>query len=105
MPLIIIQSILAHVPVISTDIGQIKEMLQSKRGPVGVIIKADQDDKRFVKALTDKVRKAVMGKLKFDPRSFTLLEDKYSMEVCVDRYEELYGTRAIRPAIRRHGTV
>ena len=98
MPLTLIQSILAHVPIISTDIGQIKSMLKSRAGSVGVVIEPTRDDEEFVAALLEAMRKAVKGKLSFSPAAFEALENRFSIEACVDKYEELYGIRESREA-------
>jgi glycosyltransferase involved in cell wall biosynthesis len=90
MPLVLIQSILAGVPVISTDVGQIKEMLESKGGRVGVTIEALKDDRKFVSALAETMRIAVNGELKFSKAAFRAAARRFSMETCVDRYEELF---------------
>ena len=98
MPLTLIQSILAHVPIISTDIGQIKSMLETEVGSVGVAIEPAKDDEIFVAALLEELRRAVRGELSFSPSSFKLLENRFSIEACVDKYEELYGIRESRPS-------
>jgi glycosyltransferase involved in cell wall biosynthesis len=98
MPLTLIQSILAHVPIISTDIGQIKNMLKSEAGTVGVVIEPTRDDEVFCAALLEAMKKAVKGKLSFSPGAFEALENRFSIEACVDKYEELYGIREVRQA-------
>jgi glycosyltransferase involved in cell wall biosynthesis len=91
MPLTLIQSILAGVPIISTDVGQIKDMLESDAGSVGVAIEAAKDDTVFINALHDVMRTAVAPGLKFSAGAFKLLAKRFSIETCVDRYIELYG--------------
>lgn len=93
MPLILIQSILASVPVISTDVGQIKDMLQSQIGSVGVTIDVVQDDEVFIAALLDQMRRAVNGELSFSANSFEAVAKRFSIETCVDKYEKLYAIR------------
>ena len=99
MPLILIQSILASVPVISTDVGQIKDMLESETGQVGVTIEVAQDDEVFIAALLDELRKAINGDHSFSADSFEVLAKRFSIETCVDKYEKLYAIRGNRSTI------
>ncbi len=91
MPLTLIQSILAAVPIISTDVGQIKDMLFTSSGSVGVVIPADSDDKVFVENLYVQMKNFVEGRLDVNREAFEILQDRFSMEKCIGRYLELYG--------------
>lgn len=90
MPLFLIQSILARVPVISTAIGGIPEMLLGRDGAVGVAIAPDPDDEIFVRDLLLEMRKAVEGGLAFSVEAFAAAEGQFSIESCADEYEKLY---------------
>jgi len=90
MPLVVIQSILARVPVISTDIGCIAEMLLGKEGAVGVAIAPDPQDEIFVCDLMLEMRAAVDGGLTVSAAAFAAAGARFSIESCVDEYEKLY---------------
>lgn len=90
MPLFLIQSILAKVPVIATNVGQIKELVVGEGRTLGVVIEPIDDDERFVEALHEQMTRAIRDGLVVAKRSFNAVTQHFSIERCVDQYTELY---------------
>ncbi len=99
MPLTLIQGILASVPIISTDIGQIREMVEGEGGKVGVTIPVNNDDDVFVASLLAEMRKAADGKLVVRKKDFAAVSKRFSIDSCTDKYLEVYGLVAKQEAI------
>ena len=91
MPLTLIQGILASVPIISTDIGQIRDMVEHPAGAVGVTIAPDGDDDMFVAALLAEMKRAAANKLRVSAKAFAAAAARFSIAACADRYVLVYG--------------
>ena len=98
MPLTLIQSIMACVPIISTKVGQIEGMLSCDSGAVGVAIDAMGDEEAFVSLLLAAMRNALDGNLATNQKAFAELSVRFSLETCMTRYLELYGVERNQPA-------
>ncbi len=97
MPLTLIQSIIGSVPIITTDVGQIRDMLRGETGPVGVAIEPSRDEEAFVAALLGQMQRAVNGELGWAAENFATMASRFSFPLCVDKYIELYDGRPGRP--------
>jgi glycosyltransferase involved in cell wall biosynthesis len=93
MPLTIIQAILARVPVISTDIGQIKNMLECESGAIGVTIPPERDDDRFTEILSDTLKQVIANEVVFPIEAFDEIGRRFSIDACLDRYLDIYGIK------------
>ena len=91
MPLTLIQGILASVPIISTDVGQIRDMLEGDFGRVGVTIPLIEDDEAFVARLLEEMQQAAAGKLVVGAEDFAAASKRFSIETCADKYCGVYG--------------
>ena len=98
MPLTLIQSILASVPIISTKVGQIESMLSCDMGSVGIAIEPDRDDEAFVSGLLTAMRHVLTGRFRADEAAFAQLAARFSLDACADRYIEMYGWQPARLA-------
>jgi glycosyltransferase involved in cell wall biosynthesis/GT2 family glycosyltransferase len=105
MPFIVIQSILASVPMIATDVGQIRTMIGAGTASVGCIIEASSDDDALIESLLAKMKEATDGKLTFAPESFEAAAIRYSVPRCVDKYLRLYGVKLTRAGARHLGSL
>ncbi len=92
LPVSIIEFLAAGKPVIATPVGGIVEMLESNSGCAGVIVPRTPAGRADVPALA-----RAMESLLTDRDLLRTLEDrtgpafsKFSMETCVDRYEEAF---------------
>jgi glycosyltransferase involved in cell wall biosynthesis len=91
MPLTLIQAILARVPIISTNVGQIADMLVTEAGAIGVALEPVAEDGAFIEQLCAAMQQAASGDLPVSAEAFAILARRFSMEVCADSYLEVYG--------------
>jgi glycosyltransferase involved in cell wall biosynthesis len=102
MPLIVIQSILASVPIIAADVGHIGQMLTDNNDRAGLLIPATEDDDVFAADLGEAMSMAARGQLRVRNTTFKRIARKYRMATCVDRYLEIYGiARQAKNPIRK----
>ncbi len=91
MPLTLIQAVLARVPIISTNVGQIADMLVTEAGAIGVALEPVAEDGAFIEQLCAAMQQAASGDLPVSAEAFAILARRFSMEVCADSYLEVYG--------------
>ena len=92
-PLCIIQALQEGLPVIATDIGEIRNMIKSPGGISGILLKNVRDTNFFIENLkiamldmcNDSTRK------RFKDQSLKI-KDKYSMSKMTDSYIDLYNS-------------
>lgn len=91
-PLCLIQAMQVGTPVIATDIGEIRSMIQPEEGSAGFILPNVEDDDTFVaeivaamELMLDRDRRAKLSE------AARVLGATYSMDALAEEYLELYG--------------
>jgi glycosyltransferase involved in cell wall biosynthesis len=90
-PFTLIESLKAGTPIIATDIGEIRNIIESHGQRAGIIVPVIADDQRFTAAISE----AMLEMLHDDHRAgwakaAALLGPKYSFEALTSAYEEIY---------------
>lgn len=92
-PLCLIQAMQAGIPAISTNVGEIKPMLQQNGHQAGLIVENLDDDETYIAALTDAMEMSLdpdrRTRLKSD--AITVGKD-YNIDVLAKEYLDLYRT-------------
>ena len=93
MPLSLIEFMAQGKPIISSDIGEIKEMLSDEFGSAGVILNINENGKIEVKDIEEAILKLFLDK-KFkkecEANSKRLFEKKFTMKKMISSYMEIY---------------
>jgi glycosyltransferase involved in cell wall biosynthesis len=96
-PLTLIESLLAETPIIATDIGEIRSIVESDGDTAGIVVPLLSDDDDFTLATA-----AAMSRMLEEHETFAggakRLAKKYSFERLTMHYEELYHATAKWPA-------
>jgi glycosyltransferase involved in cell wall biosynthesis len=90
-PLCLIQALQVGVPCVSTDVGEIKAMSEIDGQPAGIILANDNDDGRFVTALTAAMEKILEQDIRDGFRKIAeRLGTTYDIDVLADDYLNQY---------------
>jgi len=90
-PLTIIEALLAGIPVIATDVGEIRSILEIDREPMGIIVPPNEDDAMFDESVTQAMRHLLDEQVYQDLRASVMRNRvKYSMDSLVERYIAIY---------------
>jgi glycosyltransferase involved in cell wall biosynthesis/SAM-dependent methyltransferase len=91
-PLCLIQAMQVGTPVIATDIGEIRSMLESGDRPAGLLLPRAEDDEVFVTEIVSAMQQILddgfRGKLREGAR---ILGATYSIDALAEAYLELYS--------------
>lgn len=92
-PLCLIQAMQAGIPAISTNVGEIKAMLQQNGHKAGLIVENLDDDEAYIAALTDAMEMSLDSdrrtRLKSDAEA---VGKDYDIDVLAKEYLDLYRT-------------
>ena len=90
-PLCIIQAIQEGVPVIATDIGEIRKMLTGEEGLCGILLEPQRDTQMFAEDLSHKMEKILdLSSRENLRRQSTSLKPKFDLTNMIVRYETIY---------------
>lgn len=83
LPLVVLEAMAASLPIISTDVGGIKDLIDGN----GILVEAG-DEEQLCKALTE-LKEDVSKRSAMGEKSFSLVQ-KYDSSIIVGEYVELY---------------
>ena len=90
-PLTIIEAILAGIPTIATDVGEIRSMLNIDREPMGVIVPPHDNDAVFGESIRQAMWRVLDGRAHETLRSAVMKNrNMFSMDNVVDNYMAIY---------------
>jgi glycosyltransferase involved in cell wall biosynthesis len=90
-PLTIIEAILAGVPTIATDVGEVRSMLRIDTQPMGLTVPPHEDDAIFTKSILRAMRRVVDPSIYAGLRaSVAKHQGHFSMESLVNDYLTIY---------------
>jgi len=90
-PLTIIEAILAGIPTVATDMGEIKSILGIDREPMGIVVQREEDDAAFCESVTQAMQCMLHDGLYNDLRTSVLKnQDAFSVDKLVDDDVAIY---------------
>jgi L-malate glycosyltransferase len=103
LPMVVIECLSLGKPVIATDIGGVGEMLQSDRGPAGIIVQKDNSGRADTEELCAAMRRMIEDKPFFSEcrQRAKLAFEKFDMDRCIESYIAAFASAtAARKAYR-----
>ncbi|WP_199864373.1 glycosyltransferase [Rhizobium sp. EC-SD404] len=95
-PLCVIQALQEGVPVIGSDVGEIKKMLSGRAGKAGIVIRSERDSDRFFDSLSNAMETMLDLEVRSSyGRRAKSLARKFDLDRMLEAYEKAYQT-AIR---------
>jgi len=100
-PLCIIQALQVGKPVIASDVGEIRSMIEDSEIAAGLLIPAVRDTSRFITLLCDAMERLLDPDIREHYASGAkVLGGRYDMEKLTDRYLDLYRRLLEQPSVR-----
>lgn len=96
-PFTLIDSLVAGTPIVATDIGEIRGMVDPDGVAGGIVVPLLEDDEEFTLAIAAAMSR-MLGERETFARGAERLAQKYSFERLTTEYEELYRETAQWPA-------